>query len=151
MNSLRCSCGGRLHLKEMQYKFIREERIYVFENSIFLECSTCKKHHIPDNVLTICESIVDNVTSRKSDMVHFDFRVIKNHICVDKFISTKVAFLYDRDDYYFIPGLIRPWNKGFLTPLFFNLEVLLKYLHHPHYNVDLELIHMVTYIKMGNI
>jgi hypothetical protein len=40
---------------------------------------------------------------------------------------TKVPFLYDPDDYYYIPGLERTFSVGFLTPVFFDKEVLLKY------------------------
>ena len=40
---------------------------------------------------------------------------------------TRVPFLYESDDYRYLPGLERPWNTGFLTPVFFNKAVLLKY------------------------
>ena len=48
---------------------------------------------------------------------------------------TKVPFLYDPDDYRNIPGLERPFNVGFLTPVFFNCNVLLKYDTAPGYRV----------------
>lgn len=85
----------------------------------------------------MCNVIIEKIPNEAKNITSFDFNKIKNTFCVDKFISTKVSFIYNRDDYYFIPGLIRPWNKGFLTPLFFNIEVLLKYFHHPDYSVDL--------------
>lgn len=47
----------------------------------------------------------------------------------------KVAFDYDSDDYDNIPGLKRPWNEGFLTPVFFRRDALLKFEHHPNYEV----------------
>ncbi|MGO9047788.1 MAG: hypothetical protein ACLQFW_13030 [Xanthobacteraceae bacterium] len=48
---------------------------------------------------------------------------------------TTVRFLYDPDDYYYIPGLAREFNVGFLTPVFFNRRVLLKYDASPDYEV----------------
>ena len=39
------------------------------------------------------------------------------------------------DDYYHIPGLRRPFHEGFLTPVFFKKEVLLKYDASPTYRV----------------
>jgi hypothetical protein len=46
-------------------------------------------------------------------------------------------FKYSHIDYEYIPGLVRPWDEGFLTPLFFNLTVLNKYCQSPEYKVDL--------------
>lgn len=48
---------------------------------------------------------------------------------------TDVPFQYDSDDYIYIPGLERTFGKGYLTPIFFNKEVLLKYDAHPSYKV----------------
>jgi len=51
------------------------------------------------------------------------------------FAFTKVPFLYDADDYDYIPGLRRTHDEGFLTPVFFSRDVLLKYDAHPSYRV----------------
>lgn len=69
-------------------------------------------------------------TSSESIKQWYDFNKIKREICCDKYIAEKVKFIYDKDDYYCIPGLIRTWKIGFLTSVFFNIEVLLKYIHH---------------------
>lgn len=42
---------------------------------------------------------------------------------------------YDSVDYYLIPGLYRPEDDGFLTPVFFDKDVLLYYNSHPDYKV----------------
>lgn len=76
-------------------------------------------------------------TSSESIKQWYDFNKIKREICCDKYIAEKVKFIYDKDDYYFIPGLIRTWKIGFLTSVFFNIEVLLKYIHHPLYGLDI--------------
>ncbi len=54
---------------------------------------------------------------------------------IEDFGFTTVPFIYDPDDYYYIPGLVREFNEGFLTPVFFNRRVLLKYDASPDYEV----------------
>ncbi|MCK4823188.1 hypothetical protein KA005_45930 [bacterium] len=49
---------------------------------------------------------------------------------------TKVPFIYDSDDYRYIPGLKRPFDEGFLTPVYFNKKVLLKYDASPTYRLS---------------
>jgi hypothetical protein len=52
-----------------------------------------------------------------------------------EYAFSKVPFEYDSDDYENIPGLMRPWDDGFLTPVFFRRDALLKFEHHPNYEV----------------
>lgn len=52
-----------------------------------------------------------------------------------RFGLTNVEFLYDSDDYEHIPGLERVNDTGFLTPVFFRKEVLIKYQNRPEYAV----------------
>ena len=140
MLSLKCSCKGALHLEYLYGNINRDGNKYIIVNSPKLVCSKCNKIYWAYGVKEICEKIIDNCFSEEKDKgetFYLDFDKIKNRFCIDKFISTNVKFLYDRDDYYFLPGLIREFNKGFLTPIFFNIEVLLKYMHHPKYSVDL--------------
>lgn len=53
-----------------------------------------------------------------------------------EFKFAKAPFLYDPDDYFYIPGRNRPFDVGFLTPVFFKREVLLKYDNSPSYRVQ---------------
>lgn len=46
-----------------------------------------------------------------------------------------LGFIYDSQDYFYIPGLSRGWNEGFLCPVFFDKEVLLHYNNHPNFRV----------------
>lgn len=87
-----------------------------------LRCAACNKDFLPDN-------------SRFAISEHYK-RATENGVCsvtvtrrklTKDFGFTKVPFLYDPDDYYYIPGLERTFSVGFLTPVFFNKEVLLKY------------------------
>ncbi|MCD0278446.1 hypothetical protein JWH04_05715 [Xanthomonas melonis] len=52
-------------------------------------------------------------------------------------LCDKFNFKYSQIDYEFIPGLMRPWDDGFLTPVFFNIAVLNKYSQDPRYKLDL--------------
>lgn len=140
MSTLECSCKGRLHLDYLERSINRYGNKYIIYNSPQLVCSKCNKIYWGYKVKEMCEFVIDEYSSEekdKGDTFYLDFNYIKSKFCIDKFISTKVGFLYDRDDYYFLPGLIRERKKGFLTPIFFNIEVLLKYMNHPKYSVDL--------------
>lgn len=95
-----------------------------------LRCDACKRDYLPDRSrLAIIEhhrqAIKKGVTSVKIT------RRKPNENCG----FTKIPFLYDSDDYRYIPGLERPFNVGFLTPVFFNRQVLLKYDSSPTYRV----------------
>lgn len=50
--------------------------------------------------------------------------------------AEKFNFKYSHIDYEYIPGLIREWDEGFLTPVFFNIKVLNKYSQDPDYTLD---------------
>lgn len=139
-------CKGKLHLV---YKSLIME-IEGVEIPVLgvpmLECSSCKKIYMPYttndalkslNVIMNNEQESDSI-SKSFENTSIDFSKYKNILFSgEKFISEKVKFLYDKDDYYFIPGLWREFNTGALTPVFFNIEVLLKYMHHPSYGIDI--------------
>ena len=48
-----------------------------------------------------------------------------------------LEFDYSSEDYFLIPGLFRGENDGYLTPVFFDKDVLLYYNNHPNYTVRL--------------
>lgn len=156
MSGLVCeSCGCKLHLeyKDKIIKLASGKRI-AFANAPVLVCSGCASKYIPYMTNTLISEIRE--LEEKSETIEptaqegneheedtnqisvwYDFDKIKNNVFDKKFIAEKVKFIYDKDDYYFIPGLIREWKIGFLTPVFFNIEVLLKYIHHPNYGLDI--------------
>lgn len=162
MSGLDCEgCGSKLRLVHGD-KFIKlnsGEKI-ALANVPLLQCGGCQKRYVPyqtKELLGVFQQMLEKTESEKQQQsidveekeedkkefsaeeieTWYNFQKIKNMFCNDKFIAEKVKFLYDRDDYYFIPGLVRPWKKGFLTPVFFNIEVLLKYIHHPQYGLDI--------------
>src|SRR5262249_32678957 len=53
----------------------------------------------------------------------------------ENFCFTKISFLYDSEDYRYIPRLERSFDVGFLTPIFFNNQGLVKYDASPTYRV----------------
>lgn len=157
MSELLCKlCECKMHLDYIN-KIIKTPngKKIGFYNMPILMCGSCGTKRIPymTNELITCVSKCENEEINlsdkdvneeltisegvDSDVVWYDFDKIKEKILQHKFISEKVKFIYDKDDYYFIPGLIRPWNIGFLTPVFFNIEVLLKYIYHPAYGLDI--------------
>lgn len=162
MSGLDCeSCGFKLHLEycNKTIKLKSGNRIGFF-NAPLLVCNGCGARYIPYMTNTLINEIrqaeeesesqetseVMDVAIREGDeqeedtsqiSVWYDFDKIKNTVFDKRFIAEKVKFIYDKDDYYFIPGLIREWKIGFLTPVFFNIEVLLKYMHHPNYGLDI--------------
>lgn len=67
-----------------------------------------------------------------------DYNVIAKKLeSKQRFLSSSVIFIYDKKDYLFTPGLQRSNDDAFLTPVYFNIEILLKYIHHPNYGIDI--------------
>ena len=78
------------------------------------------KKYVPDLLSYLIGKLLGEyqiITERQTE-IRYDFRKIKNECFNDKFIAEKVKFLYDKDDYYFISGLVRGHDIGFLTPVF---------------------------------
>ena len=95
-----------------------------------LLCPQCGVKHYPDRSrISLIELHKRGFTNGESHV-----RVVRNKTASD-FGLTKIPFEYDSDDYHYIPGLTRPFDQGFLTPVFFSREVLIKYDVHPSYRV----------------
>jgi len=100
------------------------------EELVYLLCENCNIKYLSDHsrfaIIHLhqraSEKYLDTITSKRN----------KNE---EDFGFTKVPFIYDPDDYYHIPGLAREDNSGFLTPVFFNKPVLLKFQNHNDYRV----------------
>ena len=93
-----------------------------------LVCPSCSSTYLPDRSRFAVIELHRQAVAKKSNLV----TVTRNKIARD-FGFTKVPFQYDSDDYNYIPGLTREFDEGFLTPVFFNKEVLIKYDVHPSY------------------
>lgn len=96
-----------------------------------LRCSPCSKEYLPD--LSRLALIDCHKRAFEAGLPVFAcVRKKRTH----EFNFANVPFLYDPDDYFYIPGLHRPFDVGFLTPVFFKREVLLKYDNSPSYRVQ---------------
>jgi hypothetical protein len=95
-----------------------------------LRCPACGQAHLPDRSRFSIIELHRQATTKGARVVHVTRRKLE-----EDYGFTKVRFLYDPDDYRYIPGLERPFNVGFLAPVFFNRRVLLKYDSAPGYRV----------------
>jgi hypothetical protein len=95
-----------------------------------LRCVSCGKDHLPDNSRFAIIKLHEEAIARSSPTVNVTRRTSDQRCGF-----THIDFLYSADDYRYIPGLARPWDQGFLTPVFFNKAVLLKYDASPDYEV----------------
>lgn len=96
-----------------------------------LRCSACSKDHLPD----LSRLAVIDCHKRAVEAGSPVFSCVRKKR-TQEFKFAIVPFLYDPDDYFYIPGLHRPFDVGFLTPVFFKREVLLKYDNSPSYRVQ---------------
>lgn len=95
-----------------------------------LVCPQCGSSYLPDRSRLAIIETHRQAVEKKSPGAN-----VKRRKTAMQFGFTTVPFLYDSDDYFYIPGLYRSFDEGFLTPVFFNREVLIKYDVHPSYRV----------------
>ncbi|MFH7566539.1 hypothetical protein [Oceanimonas smirnovii] len=96
-----------------------------------LHCESCDKSFFPDDSRFAVIHLHEQAYKKYSNKV----TVTRNKTNQD-FGFGVAPFIYDSDDYKYIPGLKRPWDEGFLTPVFFKREVLLKYDSSPTYRLS---------------
>jgi hypothetical protein len=96
-----------------------------------LKCSICNSTFLPDRSRLALIKLHHESIEKGSSCV----RVTRKKTSCNFDLAT-IPFQYDSDDYYYIPGLFRDSDDGFLTPVFFNKEVLIKYDIHPSYRVN---------------
>jgi len=95
-----------------------------------LACPRCGRTFLPDRSRFAVIRLFDEAGKRGDSEV----RVTRKKI-TETFGFTIVPFIYDPDDYYYIPGLVREWDPGYLTPVFFNRRVLIKFDHAAEYEL----------------
>lgn len=125
------NCGKLLDLDFSRYdEEISGVRIQI-DGLPVLRCSSCNLDYLPDLSRLALIDCHERAVEAGSPVFSC---VRKKRTQVFKF--AKVRFQYDPDDYFYIPGLYRPFEVGFLTPVFFKREVLLKYDNSPSYRVQ---------------
>ena len=95
-----------------------------------LRCPECSKEHLPDR----SRLAIVNLHKKCFEESTPDVTVVRQKNS-DDFGLTKISFIYDPDDYHNIPGLKCPVDDGFLQPVFFKRQVLIKYNSSPDYRV----------------
>ncbi|HHR1017027.1 hypothetical protein I5K44_26360 [Pseudomonas aeruginosa] len=95
-----------------------------------LKCPECESLYLPSRSRFALIDLHKQAIERNSNCIKVQRRKTNKN-----YGFTKVPFQYDSDDHAYIPGLWREFDEGFLTPVFFNKEVLLKYDVHPSYRV----------------
>lgn len=102
-------------------------------NIPLLRCDSCARYYFTEKT----KAIILTVSEQAKEQGRLEVKLSPRQDFKRRFSYGQVEFLYDYRDYENIPGLQRPWNDGFLTPVFFNLAVLNKYSQHPDYRLDL--------------
>jgi len=125
------NCSGYL---DLQFTEFHEEvsgiNIHIL-NLPELYCEKCNLGYMPDDSRFAVIYLHEQASKHKSTTANVDRNKTNQN-----FEFTQVPFIYDSDDYKYFPGLKRPHDEGFLTPVFFNKEVLLKYDSSPTYRVS---------------
>lgn len=124
-------CNSHLRLQKERFSEAIEEIQIDIDEFPTLFCAKCNRIFLPDRSKMFLMHVFENARARAT--VNVD---IKKKTTSKIFNLTKVQFIFDPDDYYYIPGLARPWDDGFLTPVFFQKRALLKYDVSPYYRLE---------------
>lgn len=136
-SELKCKCGGKRHLTYYAKPVTLDNGRNVYITDIpVLKCSTCHDLYQIEQVEKLVHYFANKCIPDAVSECSFS-HVTKRCINNAQYIASKVDFIFDKSDYQFIPGLWRETNNGFLTPVFFNIEVLIKYIYHPNYGLDI--------------
>jgi hypothetical protein len=95
-----------------------------------LRCPKCEHQQLPDRSRVAIVRIYEQALKQSSAEV-----IVTRKKQTDRFDFTDVPFIYDPDDYFYLPGLYRSFDEGFLQPVFFKRQVLFKYNNTPGYSV----------------
>ena len=127
------TCSGWLNFCFDRHTIVFDDVKIHLSNIPLLYCDNCTKYYFPDKT----KSIILTMSEKAKEYEKSEVTVSPRQNFKREFNYCQIDFLYDHRDYENIPGLQRPWGKGFLTPVFFNLAVLNKYSQHPDYRLDL--------------
>ena len=125
-NPIQCSICNEYRFFEIRKTQHSGKNRGISLNEPFFYCKKCAKSESLLSDKTIEEQIAKVQNGKTA--------YLKSALEEKKFEPyNKFGFKYDPLDYYYIPGLIRPWNEGFLTPVFFSIELLFYYNSNPDY------------------
>ena len=96
----------------------------------YLHCKRCSLDALPDESRVAIIRLWEDTRKQCSPGVNASRKKPMRN-----FGLTTIPFKYVSDDYQYLPGLRTAQDDGFLTPVFFKREVLLKYDSSPAYEV----------------
>lgn len=141
-NPLKCPNCSDFRVLEIVGTRIEKDNKMVGFKIPFYVCKTCGNRY-PLKQKEYYTEIADTVFT---ELKTGEFKAFTNKYLGLRFQHyDHLDFKYSSEDYYYIPGLYRSENDGFLTPVFFNKDVLIYYNNHPDYSVRL------TSFSSGNI
>jgi hypothetical protein len=115
------------------HKVAVDEVAVTFRDVPLLRCPKCEVIYLPNRAKEVAAFFVEKSKKNGKRAVE----VYPTGVRAKRFPYGEVHFLYSALDHDFIPGLARPWDDGFLTPVFFRASVLNKYAQDPTYVLDL--------------
>ncbi len=133
MELLRCNCGewSRLELCALD---IECNGIRITGPMPSLVCDACGSRRLAFRAKIATQGMAEKARAQNQTSVRVD--VTKAPLASRRFsLGENPSLKYSALDYRYIPGLERPEDDGFLTPLFFSIDILTYFNHHPNYQV----------------
>lgn len=124
-------CNSHLELTFNDFDHVVSEIRITILGLPQLVCPTCNRSYLPDLSRYAIVRLHDETTAAGRRAVHVQRRKRTN-----EWKRTVVQFDCDPDDYFYIPGLYRSFDEGFLQPVFFKRRALMKYDNLPGYRVN---------------
>ena len=131
----------KLHFSREKLTFEYKGFHINFENIPYLVSINSEKIYLPPYARIVLNKVVDGAIQRRLLERNIDIPPIRVPTDLENknFSFCKgFPFNYSALEYYFIPGLIRPQNDGFLTPVYFDLVLLDKYSRRSDYNIRVD-------------
>jgi hypothetical protein len=123
-------CESYLDLVFTEFSETVSGIIVQISNFPVLRCISCNEDHLPDD----SRFAIIQLFERAHKIGKSNITIIRQKIPI-QYNQTRINFNYDADDYRYIPGLMRTINDGYLTPVFFNKQVLVKFEYSPDYRL----------------
>jgi hypothetical protein len=130
---LHCAdCNNWLYLDFLSLRGFVNGIYMNIENVPILYCDKCRNYYFP--ILTRIHLLEMTKEAKKRCCTEFTGKLKRLR---DKFdYCKKFNFKYDIRDYKYLPGLMRPWNDGAITPVFFKKNVLSKFEEEDDYTIE---------------
>lgn len=123
-------CGSHTELAYVDFNEKVKDVSISIKGLPVLRCPDCGHEQLPDRSRVAIVQLHEEAIRKSSTTV-----TVTCQKRTDSFNYTVVAFLYDPDDYYYLPGLYCSFDEGFLQPVFFKRRALFKYDNAPDYKV----------------